>query len=138
MSGPHTERLAPIDSAATTGEVSAPDRMELPWNTSVTSPRLTDVEAAPQPRGWGVLTEAGVVHQGAFNARAARELSELFGSPSSRDGGLELRPVGPRSSDPRQTFSRRAGDASLHSDAAYHDSVGARRCVIEGHFPRTI
>ena len=94
------------------------------------SSHLDDVEASLQHRGWGVYTEAGLVRDGSVDTEAVAELCAAFGAPSNRDGGMDLWPVRPRSTDPGQTFSQRAGDAGLHTDAAYHDDPEERFALI--------
>lgn len=90
------------------------------------SSNLDDVEAHLDSHGWAVYTDAGVVRRGKLDDEATTELCARFGEPSSRDGGATLWPVRPRSSDPTQTFSQRAGEAGLHTDAAYRDEPEAR------------
>lgn len=85
------------------------------------SSELAVVEAGLQRRGYAVLTGAGFVRRGVIDTSAASELAAWFGRPSTRDGGSEIWDVRPRSTNPADTFSQRAGDAGLHTDAAYHE-----------------
>ncbi|GIH25050.1 hypothetical protein Aph01nite_33600 [Acrocarpospora phusangensis] len=70
-------------------------------------------------QGWTVLPGAGFTDGHQIDHAAVTTIAELFGSPSSRDGGRAVWPVQPATTDPGETFSRRDGEALLHTDAAY-------------------
>jgi alpha-ketoglutarate-dependent taurine dioxygenase len=83
-------------------------------------------------RGWAVLTSAGFTDGHTADPDAVRAIARRFGVPSSRDGGTDIWPVQPVSRSATETFSRRAGGALLHTDAAYREdpeSLFALFCV---------
>jgi len=80
---------------------------------------LAVAQAELRSRGWSIITDAGFSRGGAVDVDAVRRLAEYFGRPSDRDGGQDVWPVRPRTTDPAATFSQRAGAALLHTDAAY-------------------
>jgi alpha-ketoglutarate-dependent taurine dioxygenase len=92
--------------------------------------RLTTAERKLRTDGYAVIVNAGVVIDGHLDADRALALAHRFGVPSCRDGGTALWPVRAVSSDPRETFSRRAGAAALHTDSAYHDQPESRFLLI--------
>ncbi len=71
-------------------------------------------------QGYALLPEAGFTDGRTIDRTAVLGISGLFGRPSSRDGGTLIWRVQPQSTDPRETFSQRSGEALLHTDAAYH------------------
>jgi alpha-ketoglutarate-dependent taurine dioxygenase len=70
-------------------------------------------------RGWAVVPSAGFSDGHTADPGAVRAIAQRFGVPSSRDGGIDIWPVRPVSRSATETFSRRAGTALLHTDAAY-------------------
>lgn len=103
------DRCLPAGPMRATGRAGAP------------APAATLAAATAQlgERGWAVMTEAGFTDGRRVDLARVRELTLRFGTPSARDGGAEIWPVRPVSSDPGQTFSQRDGEALLHTDAAY-------------------
>jgi alpha-ketoglutarate-dependent taurine dioxygenase len=70
-------------------------------------------------RGWAVLSGLPFVHDGEPDIPYILRTAARFGRPSDREGGTPAWAVRPASEDPAQTFSRRAGGATLHTDAQY-------------------
>lgn len=87
-----------------------------PKDGGAVTPRPVDSLAA---RGWTVLPNAGFADGTVVDSDAVRAIAGRFGTLSRRDGGTDLWPVRPRSGLAGATFSVRAGDAGLHTDAAY-------------------
>ncbi len=69
--------------------------------------------------GWTVVESVGFTDGYDVDLPAVRSFAARFGTPSSRDGGADIWPVRPTSAASSETFSRRTGAASMHTDAAY-------------------
>jgi len=75
--------------------------------------------AALARQGWAVLRGAPFLTGGQPDLEAALRIASRFGSPSTRDGGRAVWPVAVTTERPGATFSIRAGEAGLHTDAQY-------------------
>ncbi|MDN3353871.1 TauD/TfdA family dioxygenase [Actinomadura sp. DC4] len=83
---------------------------------------IDDFQAAKETlahRGWAVLRGLPFVHDGEPDISSILRTAACFGRPSDREGGTPAWAVRPASDDARQTFSRRTGGATLHTDAQY-------------------
>lgn len=84
--------------------------------------RFNDLRVAKKElahRGWAVLTGLPFVHDDEPDISYILRTAARFGRPSDREGGTPAWTVRPTSQDATQTFSRRAGGATLHTDAQY-------------------
>jgi alpha-ketoglutarate-dependent taurine dioxygenase len=80
---------------------------------------ITQAQRQVSARGWAVVESAGFTDGRTTDFDAVRAIARQFGVPSDRDGGTDIWPIRPVSESASETFSRRAGEALLHTDAAY-------------------
>ncbi len=79
---------------------------------------LDGARRALAERGWAVIRDLPLDPTGRDHD-AVLDIASRFGRPSCRDGGTAVWPVTAREHDRLATFSVRAGEAALHTDAQY-------------------
>jgi alpha-ketoglutarate-dependent taurine dioxygenase len=75
--------------------------------------------AALARQGWALLHGAPFLAGEQPDLEAVLRIASRFGSPSTRDGGRAVWPVAVTTDQTGATFSIRAGEAGLHTDAQY-------------------
>ncbi len=80
---------------------------------------LRTAEESLAHRGWAVLHGLPFVRGDEPDTPSILRVAARFGRPSYRECGTPAWHVRPASGDAAQTFSRRAGGATLHTDAQY-------------------
>jgi hypothetical protein len=86
---------------------------------TIAADSITGARRQLADRGWTIIHGAGFTDGVNVDHDAVRRIACHFGIPSSRDGGRDVWPIRPLTSDAAETFSQRSGEALLHTDAAY-------------------
>jgi alpha-ketoglutarate-dependent taurine dioxygenase len=81
---------------------------------------LSAAKAELARSGWTVLRGLPFLAGGRPDPDRVLEVAAAFGTPSARDGNRPVWPVAAATDRPGATFSLRAGEARLHTDAQYH------------------